>query len=343
MVAAHDLVSVQYRSGGLVYAGRVKSIAVVLVALCACGDDGSDLTPDGQLLVDAGPDSPDAPMVDMPGVPAGCAAGRSMTNRPDDSSLDQIRVLYVLPSDAVDHQRDTNDQICNSVRGVATWFHSQSNVDLRFDTSADLIDVGFVRLAKTDAQMRGTDPNNTSIDTGTAFVRERIERELVSMGAIASNKLYAVFYEGSSVYACGGGAYPPLIKARVGAVYLQGMPPGVTVPCGDSFPWGRASLVPNYIDYAILHELVHSMGIVPDDSPNEHAQGHVFDAASGTPNRDLMYSPRTSSDPAWATNNAAGLTIDINRDDYFNAGSVDLATLSLITPLPAPPHRPNGW
>jgi hypothetical protein len=324
----------------------VKSLAVVLVALCACGDDGGGddgLTPDGSQLVDAGPDSPDAPMVDMPVVPTGCAAGRTMTNRPDDTSLDQIRFLYVLPSDAIDHQRDTNDQICNSVRGVATWFHTQTDLNLRLDTSGGLIDVGFVRLTKTDAQMRGTDPNNTSVDTGTAFVRERIERELVAMGAIASNKLYGVFYEGSSVYACGGGAYPPLINARVGAVYLQGMPPGLTQPCGDAFPWGLSSLVPSYIDYAVLHELVHSMGIVPDSSPNEQAQGHVFDVSSSTPNRDLMYSPRTSGDPAWATNSSAGLIVDINHDDYFHAGTVDLATMSLMSPLPSPPVRPQGW
>ena len=317
----------------------MKSAAVVLralvavVAIGACGDDGSDLTPDAAV------GTPDAPVVDMPLVPAGCALDRVTTDRPDDSSLDQIRVLYVLPSDGIDHDRDTNGQICNSVRAVATWFHAQSDLYLRFDTASDLIDVGFVRLTKTDAQMRGNDPSNTSIDTGTAFVRERIEREL----AIKPNKLYAVFYEGSSVYACGGGAYPPLIEDRVGAVYLQGMPPGLTIPCGDSYPWGQASLVPSYIDYAILHELVHSMGIVAASSPNQHAQGHVFDTSSTTPARDLMYAPRTGTDPPWATNNPSGLLIDLNRDDYFTAGSVDLSTMSMIAPLPAAPHRPQGW
>jgi hypothetical protein len=342
--AAHDLVSVEYGAGELVYDARMKSVAVVLVALCACGDDGIDVTPDsGGTVVDAMPDSPDAPMVDMPEIPVGCVDGRVTADRADDSSFDQIRFLYVLPSDAIDRQRDTNGQICNSIRGIATWFHAQTSTYLRLDTSGDLIDVGFVRLTKTDAQMRGTDPNNTSIDTGTAFVRERIERELVQMGLIASNKLYGVYYDGSSVYACGGGAYPPLIEDRVGAVYLQGMPPGTTKPCGDSFPWGQASLVPSYIDYAVLHELVHSMGIVPNSSPNEHAQGHVFDATATAPARDLMYSPRTSGDPAWATNNANGLLIDINSDDYYNAGTVDLAKMSLISPLPASPQRPGGW
>ena len=313
----------------------MKAVVAVLVALCACGDDGdTGLEPDASI---------DAPMTDTSLVPAGCADGRATSDRADDSSLDQIRVLYVLPSDAMDRGRDTDGQICNSVRSVATWFHAQTDVYVRFDTASDLIDVGFVRLAKTDAEMRGTDPNNASIDTGTAFVRERIERELVAMNMIRSNKLYAVFYEGSSVYACGGGAYPPLIDARVGAVYLEGMPPGVTVPCGDSFPWGQASLVPSYIDYAILHELVHSMGIVAQTSPNQHAQGHVYDVSSATPARDLMYAPRTSSDPAWATNSPSGLIVDINHDDYFGAGDVDMATMSLISPLPSTPHRPAGW
>jgi hypothetical protein len=192
--------------------------------------------------------------------------------------------------------------------------------------------------------MRGNDPNNTSIATGTAFVRERIELELEAMGMIAPNKLYAVYYEGSSVYACGGGAYPPLIVDRVGAMYLGGLPPGQSVTCGSTRPWGQASLVPNYVDYGMLHELVHSMGIVPDASPNEHYSGHVFDATAAEPNRDLMYSPRTASDPGWYVDAPGGLLLDINNDDYFMAGTMpDLSTMSLLAPLPASPRRPFGW
>ncbi|HSD85876.1 MAG TPA: hypothetical protein VLB44_00120 [Kofleriaceae bacterium] len=304
---------------------------ILLVAVAACGDDGATTPPDA------------AGTLDLAAVPQGCVPERALADRADDTTLDQIHVLYVTSQDGADRQRDTNGQICNSMRAVATWFHGQSDAYLRFDTQDRLIDIGFVRLPETDAQMRGTDPANTDIDTGTGFVRERIERELVAMGMIESNKLYAVFYEGSSVYACGGGAYPPLIVARVGAMYLQGMPPGVTQPCSDVLPWGQASLVPSYIDYGILHELVHSMGIVPMGAPNEHAAGHVYDVSSTTPARDLMYSPRTSSDPAWAVTDPNGLLIDINRDDYFTTGSVDLAKMSLLSPLPADAKRPYGW
>jgi hypothetical protein len=303
---------------------------ILLAAVAACGDDGAT-TPDADGVLD------------LAAVPEGCVPDRALADRADDTTLDQIHVLYVTPQDGVDRQRDTNGQICNSLRAVATWFHGQSGAYLRLDTQGGLIDIGFVRLPETDAQMRGTDPDNASIDTGTGFVRERIERELVAMGMIESNKLYAVFYEGSSVYACGGGAYPPLIVARVGAMYLQGMPPGAVIPCGDVLPWGQASLVPSYIDYGILHELVHSMGIVPMGAPNENASGHVYDVSSTMPARDLMYTPRTSSDPSWAVTDPNGLLIDINRDDYFTTGSVDLATMSLLSPLPANATRPYGW
>jgi len=298
------------------------------------GDDGgggSDVGSNG----DGGPD--------LSGVPPGCVAGRATTDRPDDNTYDQIHVVYVLPSDGVDHQFDTNDKICNSVRSVATWFHTAAgDQSLRFDTQGGLIDITFVRLTKTDAEMRGTDPNNTDVNTGTAFVRERIERGLEAINLIKANKLYAVYYDGSSVYACGGGAYPPLIQDRVGAMYLRGMPPGVTVACGDSRPWGRASLVPDYIDYGILHELTHSLGFVPDAAPHEHAMGHVYDGTADSA-RDLMYSPRIGgSDPPW--NIDAGLLLDINRDDYYTTSpALDLRKSTLLSPLASDAVRPIGW
>jgi hypothetical protein len=317
--------------------------AFVLCVLAACGDDGTSIGSDAgvdatQTMLDANEG------IDMPAVPAGCVPDRATADRPDDTGMDQIRVLYVVPSDLADRTRDTNGQICNSTRAFATWFHARSDVYLRLDTQGGMIDVGFVRLAKTDAQMRGTDPNNTSVATGTAFVRERIEIELEAMGLIAPNKLYGVYYEGSSVYACGGGAYPPLIQARVGAMYLGGVPPGVSPSCGETRPWGQPSLVPNYIDYGMLHELVHSLGFVPMGAPNQHTYGHVFDTASTEPSRDLMYSPRSTSDPSWNIDAAGGLLLDINGDDYYTTSpALDLAKSTLLAPLPSDAVRPIGW
>lgn len=308
----------------------MRRCLVCLALLAACGDDGAT--------------APDAGM-DMSLVPTGCLPERSTTDRTDDNAFDQVRVLYVLPADLADASRDTSGQICNSVRAFATWFHAQSGSYLRLDTQDGLIDIGFVQLARTDAEMRGNDPANGSVDYGTAYVRERIERELIRMRQIRDHKLYAVYYEGSSAYACGGGAYPPQIIARVGAMYIGGMPLGQTVPCGQSYPWGQASLVPNYLDYGMLHELVHSLGVVAASAPHQHQFGHVFDLGAAAPNRDLMYSPRLDqADPGWATNDPAGLVLDINNDDYFeSSGEVELSTMSLLSPLPADYVRPIGW
>jgi hypothetical protein len=280
------------------------------------------------------------PPIDLAAIPAGCADGRNENDRPDETSLDQIRALYVTTSDGPDFTRDTDGTICNSLRAAATWFHDQTGQFLRFDTTEGLIDIGFVRLLATDEAMRGTDPGNETIDLGHAFVRERIERALIT----APNKLYAVYYEGTSLYACGGGAYPPLIIGRVGAMYLRAQPPGQSDPC-DALPWGRDSLVPGYVDYGILHELVHSLGLVPPSSTNQHSSGHVFDAAASEPARDLMYSPRPAMpDPFWAVTDPAGLVIDVGSDDYYDTGTPDdLATSSLLSPLPANAHRPIGW
>lgn len=296
-----------------------------------------------------GDDDPDAASpapdggADLAAIPAGCVAERSGEDRPDDSGLDQIRVLYVTPSDGADAARDTSGQLCNSARAWATWFHEQSGLYLRLDTQDGLLDIGFVRLEASDEEMTGSDPGNTSVATGTAFVRNRIELALEQRGMIAGNKLYAVYYEGSSVYACGGGAYPPLIVDRVGAMYLGGQPAGQEMPCGDVRPWGQDSLVPNYIDYGMLHEVVHTAGFVPQAAPHQQSTGHVYDPAAAEPQRDLMYTPRDgSADPPWGID--SGLLLDLNSDDYYGAGGdPDLATSTLLSPLQPDAAPPIGW
>lgn len=315
-----------------------------VLALAACGPSHDLSGPDAPGPDALGPDMGE-PGGDLAAVPPGCHLERTTEDRPDDHGFDQIRVLYVVPSDGSDAALDTNGKICNSVRAFATWFYAQAGSYLRFDTHEGLLDIGFVRLGKTDVEMRGSDPNNESIDTGTAFVINRIERELAAAGLIASNKLYAVYYDGTSTWACGAGAYPPLIPGRLGAMYLDALPIGQTVACGESYPWGLPSLAPGYVDYAMLHELVHAMGIVSQFSPHHHSTGHVFDTTAAMPQRDLMYSPRMGQpDPAWGTTHPDGLLLDLGNDDYFQAdAAVELGRMSLLAPLPDNATRPGGW
>ena len=313
-------------------------VALISMLLVACASDDDAMTPDAPPVITGD---------DIAAVPTGCFTTRSNTDRLDDHNFDQIRVLYVTPADGADLQRDTNGQICNSVRAFATWFHAAAPSSyLRFDTQGGLVDIGFVRLGLTDATMKGTDPGNATYETGIAFVRERIEMELQRLGMIAPNKLYAVYYEGSSAWACGAGAWPPLITARVGAMYLDGVPFGTSIDCG-ALEWGRASLDPGYVDYAMLHEIVHTLGFAPEAAPHQHTTGHIFEPGVATTNRDLMYSPRPQmNDPGWGVFEPGGLLLDINNDDYFQTAApadLDLSLSSALAPLAPNAVRPYGW
>jgi hypothetical protein len=274
-----------------------------------------------------------------------CPSVRSEVDRADsEEGLPEIQVFYVLPSDGLDEQLDTSERICNSVLAFEDWFATQAlGRRLRLDVADGEIDITFVRLARTDAEMHGID-QAASIETGVAYVRDRIERELILGDWLQPHELAAVYYGGTSEYACGGGAWPPVLVGRVAALYLGGRIAGFDA-C-DSAAWGEAERGPGYLDYAMLHEIVHTLGMVDASSPHQHSSGHVFDTNEASPERDLMYSPRSSRDPPWGTYDPRGLALDLGGDDYFEhgvAGMPDLAHSALIDPLPDRAELPPGW
>lgn len=311
---------------------------------CSTSTSSGSTTSDGSTTTAADSSSEGSSSTgDPPPSLPGCPRERSEVDRPDDSRLPQVRALYVIPADLDDDGFDTDDRICHSVQGWTQWLQAETDGRaLRLDTEAGVLDVGFVRLELDDATMHGT-TETADVDTGVAYVRDRIERELLLGGHIVPHKLYAVYYGGTSEYACGGGAYPPFIVDQVGAMYLGGEIPGF-LPC-DAEPWGEPDLVPRYVDYGMLHELVHSLGAVDLLAPNQHASGHAYDARAATPERDLMYSPREDrADPSWDT--PAGLILDLDRNDYFDHGDpdmVDVARSAFLEPLPPDAELPPAW
>jgi hypothetical protein len=273
-----------------------------------------------------------------------CPTTRATTDAADDVAGYKVHVMYVVPSDGADDALDTNGKICNSVINFTSWMKKETaGRSLRLDTKQGALDIQFVRLTKTDAQMKGT-ANVSDVDTGFAFLRDRIERELKDAGLVAAQKLYAVYYGGSTTWSCGGAAYPPSLVGQVGALYLNGAPAGA--PACNTNVLGKVGGPPGYLDYAILHELVHTLGFVASGATHHHSAGHVADGVA-TQARDLMYAPRPStSDPGWGTNDPGGLVLDIGKDDYFEhgqAGLLDLAKSAFIEPLPAGALPPPGW
>jgi hypothetical protein len=236
------------------------------------------------------------------------ALPRSTSDRPDDRQGAQIHVLYVVPSDGTDRALDTDGTIDASVRNLQGWLRGQTGGrGLRLDTFQSELDVSFHRLTLTDAQ----------IAANGIFVRDALERELKAAGFDAPGKIYAVYYDGSSTAACGGGAWPPALPGNVGALYLRATF-GAGFPCYDPAP-SRIAL--QLMDLAILHEVLHTMGFVATCAPHHTRAGHVSDS----PN-DLMWAGEGSWNPS---------VLDVGRDDYFAAGGPGCLDLAASTYLEA--------
>ena len=222
---------------------------------------------------------------------------RAQEDRPDDITGSQIRIMYVLPSDGVDRALDTDGTLARSVASFHTWFQQSSGgYTLRLDRHDGALDVGFFRLPATNAQ----------VAQSGAFVVTEIERMLRDAGKIAAGKIYIVYYDGRSTHACGGAAWPPNVPGQVAAMYLQGAPAGGS--CGSAFVQSPTS-PPEYWEFAALHDLLHTFGIVSTEAPNhtDPYPAHVPEPL------DLMY---TGTAP-WGI--GPNMTLDIGDDDYFGA------------------------
>jgi hypothetical protein len=220
------------------------------------------------------------------------ALPRSTTDRRDDVTGPQVHALYVLPSDGVDRGLDTDGTIAASVANWQRWVRAQTfDNGIRLDTSGRELDVTFVRLGKTDAQLAAR---------GLAL-RDAIEDELRARGLVRSGKIYATYYDGSSAAACGGGAWPPRLPGTVAALYLR----ATYGPGAVCYQPERSRDELQIMDFAMLHEVMHTMGYVPSCAPNHTREGHVSDSP-----RDLMY----AGDEPWRP-----AVLDVGNDDYFHA------------------------
>lgn len=252
-------------------------------------------------------------------VSAQQVAARATEDRPDVSQDYQVHLVYALPKDGKDRNLDTDGTIARSFSKANEWFAEQSGgPGLRLDRAVDgSVDVSFVRLSQTDKQIR----------KAGAWVRDEIEKEINALGFNDPKKVYLVYYDGRSNFACGGGAWPPKLKGNTAALYLRAFVNG-TACYGAGFATadGRE---PRYTEFAALHEIFHTLGFVPECSPRHTRAGHT----SGG-NTDLMY----AGDQRWRPSR-----IDIGNDDYYSHGlyacpdlanSVFLDTPSSGTELP---------
>ena len=175
------------------------------------------------------------------------------------------------------------------------------------DTFQSSLDITFLHLSRTDAE----------VSSNGAYVRDVIERDLKAAGFNIANKIYAVYYDGRSTYACGGGAWPPSLPGVVAALYLLGEPPGAP-PCWTN-EFASPNGPPGYLEFSMLHEILHTLGFVATCAPHHTRSGHVSDSP-----QDLMY----AGDDPWSPS-----VLDFGHDDYFMHGTpscLDLAQNSFL-------------
>jgi hypothetical protein len=242
-------------------------------------------------------------------------------DQPDDVDGYQVKLMYVVPADGVDRELDVSGALATSAEAWERWLQQQSGGErLRLDTYHGRLDIEFVRLTETDAQ----------IAASGAFVRDEIQRRLADRGFNQPRKIYAVYYDGGSTYACGGGAWPPTLAGSVAALYLRGTPPGAS-PCATN-PVGASVDFPGYVEFAMIHEIFHMLGFVARCAPRHVLSGHVSDS----PN-DLMW----SGSAPWQL----PPRLDVGRDDYFQhgGGCLDSFKSVFMTPSTADATAPPGW
>jgi hypothetical protein len=247
---------------------------------------------------------------------ADAALPRSTVDRLDEQRGPQIHFVYAVPADGQDRRLDESGALEGSIASFQAWLAAEtSGPNLRVDTYQGSLDITFFRLAAPDATLAARG----------AFVREGVEQELRAAGFDRADRIYAVYYDGSSTTACGGAFWPPQLQGNAVVMYLRGRPPGAFC---ENNGFAAASAPPTYWEYAMLHDLLHGLGFVATCAPHHHLAGHVSDFAN-----DLMWA---GSQP-WSF----PARLDIGRDDYYGHGRTDCADLArspyLTSNAPPPP------
>jgi hypothetical protein len=112
----------------------------------------------------------------------------------------------------------------------------------------------------------------------------------------------------------------------VAALYLHGHPPGA--PGCDTNSFAPSKGLPGYLEFAMIHEIMHTLGFVAPCAPHFTLAGHVSDDP-----RDLMYAGPLPWQPS---------ILDVGHDDYYDHGRLDcpdFARSPFLEPSSWPPTR----
>ena len=215
-----------------------------------------------------------------------CGTGESTVDRPDVVAGPQVHAIYAVPADGADNFAQVAGAMADDSVSIDTWWRSQDPTrTVRFDLAAfpgcTGIDISFVRLTETGAALQG--------DVSKVF--NTVADELAGgLGFGSDWKRYLVYYDGPvpQTNICGTGAGDFGKGSGIAIVWL-----------------GGCTSVPT--DSVAAHELLHSLGALPDGAPHvcPNSVGHPCDSPT-----DVLY-PTTSGMPL------ASAVLDFGHDDYY--------------------------
>lgn len=239
--------------------------------------------------------------------------GRSTKDLPDDVEGPQVRVLYVLPSNAPDQQWDVNGFLHETAASANEWLFANGGRSVRFDTFGERLDVGFVRLpmAEQDLWFRADgskcSPNEMCPDP------RRLMDVLEDLEVLSDGKIHVLVW---------GGQLMPASTRNVGcagampdrrAVFMSPMlrfPLTSHLGCLSS----AVTSVPvssNSLGLVMIHEIFHVFGGVDNRAPDADGGFHI------------------GNDPSDLMGGSAGVVrLDPKRRNYWEHGRSDLLDLS---------------
>lgn len=263
--------------------------------------------------------------------------GRAFVDRPDDSNLPQVHVYYVLAKDSPDERFDVNGAIAKSLDSANRWLAANGGKSVRYDTFQGALDVTFVRLDQTEAEL-WMDPNDQSTKCRSKpcpFLPTVVD-QLRARGLAPTTDVSVILYGGQTSPASrpewpGCGYAGGREKALVYPINQVGMISGRAECMGpDSIATVPQSQ--NTLGLSVIHEIFHVLGAV-GASPNSDSDG--------------SFGGHIRNDPTDLMGGSVGVVrLDPGRDDYWGhgrSGVVDVSKSVFLTPSDPDAVYPPGW
>jgi hypothetical protein len=162
---------------------------------------------------------------------------RTSIDQPDDIHGYQIHVVYVVPSDEVDANRDTNGDIATWLDEASSYSKEQIGLTPPYDKLTGKYDISFLKSRYSISRL--------SFDTSTL---DLLKNELQGFD-ISKSKVVAFMVETKTVPSFCGFAQTP------GSAFVV----LVGNPCSSTYTSGIHTV--HYVSTSLLHEWFHSLGV----------------------------------------------------------------------------------